>query len=489
MDVYGGRKEARMELTSRLFSSIRWSSAGTLIAFVIRFVQNVVLAHLLLPSDFGLMAMTILAVGAFIPVFDLGIGAALIQQKEVSQVQHSTLFWMNVLGGIFLFGIFLIAAPWIAAFFKEEALSGYIRVASLIFLILPWGIQHSAMLQKELRFDLFNKARIFSMLTGFGTALILAFMGYGAWALVWAYLLETAIITTLHIGYGFRLLAFSFQFDLGAIEGMMRFGLYHGSNNFINYISANVDKLLIGKFLDAQSLGLYSLAWNLILIPLRYVNPIANSIIFPFFAKIQDKAEKIARYYQLALSLLIMVNAPFFIILTVASKEFLLVVYGEKWQGASAVLQLLCVVGFLKSLSNPGGTLMLAKGRADINLFWNLFWSPALFVFIYLFLSIQPSIFSVGLAQLSAGLTIGLIWHYLVIQYGAINYGQILFQLFQLLGLLFFLYFLFYFLCQFFPASLVSKFFIKVIICSFCYLVFVYLCFKKELSKLFKILY
>lgn len=476
-----------MSLKQQVIKGIRWSLAGSVTTTGILFLQNVILARILMPEDFGLMAMVLVFMGFIFPIFDLGLSAAIIQTKTINPAQLSTLYWFNILLGVICFVLSCFAAPLADFFFEREDLENIIRISSSVFLISPWGAQYSALLAKNLRFDVQNKIAIActgaSLVLGVGLAL----KGWGVMALVYSYLFNKSVETILNIYCGISYHKPQFVFDFQSVKSLLQFGFFQTGTAVVNFLSANIDKLLIGKLLGPYSLGLYTIAWNLVLMPLRKINPMVNKIAFPVFSRIQEEATRVSNYYTNAVLLLMFINFPILLFLILNAHEFLHFLYGQKWLAASPVLSILAVVGLLKSFANPGGSLILSKGRADIGFYWNIAWTIALFLILSGIMYLRPSIEMVAFGQLLAGIIFGPVWHWIIVKYGEIRYKDLLPELIKLSLFAIPAYVLTIAVDNLITGQIIISFFVKLILGAILYFLYLFLFFKNRLPILLKI--
>jgi O-antigen/teichoic acid export membrane protein len=206
------------------------------------------------------------------------------------------------------------------------------------------------------------------------------------------------------------------------LEGFYGFGLYQMGERSVNYISAHIDKLLIGKMVGMQALGFYEMAWRLIIFPLQKINPIINKVAFPVYAMVQNDRAALEKYYSFNVKALSLVITPILAFLAFFSCDVVLVVFGEGWEQTASLIAILAFVGVGKALGNPGGALILAKGRADIGFWWNIFWSVVVSITLFTVLFFVPDIEMVAYALLGLSLSVGLIWHYLISKIRQIRY-------------------------------------------------------------------
>lgn len=361
-----------MSLKSQAVSGVKWSGLSTGIVTTLHFITLAILARLLSPSDFGLMGMIMVVIG-FARVFaDMGISNAIIHRQNVTKEELSSLYWLNILAGITVFFIICASAPIIVAFYHESRLKDLVYLAALVFLITPIGQQFQILLQKELHFKQLAKIEIVCSVTNSLITIILAVGGMGVYSLVWGQLAGTSIRVVQLFYVGCKKWKPGWYFSWKGIKGYISFGLYQMGERTINYFNSNLDYLLIGSLLGATSLGYYTLAYNLIIRPSLMINPIITRVAFPVFSKVQNDLSKLKKGYLKVLELLSSANFPLMIGLAVVAPVAVPVIFGDQWFSSIILVQILTVVGLLRSTGSPVGSLLLARGRADLGFKWNL---------------------------------------------------------------------------------------------------------------------
>jgi len=361
-----------MNIKEKAISSVKWNgiSMGSVTAF--QLAALAVLSHLLSPGDFGLMGMVMIVIG-FSQIFsDMGISKAIIYRQDATKNELSTLYWLNIIAGIATFILVCAASPLITRFYNEPRLTNIIYLSSLVFLIIPFGQQFQILMQKELRFDKLAKIRITGAFIKSAVSIILAFFGLGVFSIVWGQLAGTLIQVLLLFSFGWKRWRPGFHFSRRDLKGYLGFGIYQMGEKAINYFNSNLDYLIIGSMLGAEALGYYTLAYNLIIRPTRMINSLITKVAFPVFSKVQDRAEKLKRGFLKVLQLLSSVNFPLMVGLAVTAPVLVPAVFGEKWMPSVILVQILTIVGLLRSIINPTGSVLLAKGRADLGFKWNL---------------------------------------------------------------------------------------------------------------------
>lgn len=361
-----------MSLREDASSGVKWTTLSSLTNTIIQFLLVIVLARLLNPTDFGLVAIVNIVIG-FAQLFsDAGISAAIIHHRHVSSEQLSSLYWLNIFSGVILFGILILISPIAALFFDDPRLTKLFYLASLNFLIIPIGQQFQILFQKELDFDSITKIEMSSNLFGAIIALLTAFFNLGAASIIIGQISKVSLSSFLLLKKGIKKHKPQFIFSLSNIKGFIGFGLYQMGQKSLNYFYSRIDQLLIGKLLGPTDLGYYNLAFNLVIQPISRINPIVNRVAFPVYAKIQHDSKKLKSGYFETIKYLTLINFPLLVGIAVVAKSFVLIFYGEKWEPSIILIQILAIVALIRSMGNPVGSLLLAKGRADLGFKWLL---------------------------------------------------------------------------------------------------------------------
>ena len=362
-----------MGLRQKAISGIKWNGLSMAITVTLRFTTMAILARLLSPSDFGLMGMISVVTALAQSFADMGLGAAIIQRQNVPRTHLSSIFWTNVLTGIFLFLCILLARPLAVLYFKQPQLTTYLIIAAGIFLIAPWGAVFAALLTKELRFETLAKIDTTNTIISSFSAVAFALSSFGVLSLILSELLASLVNIIILFLLFRKIWLPQLHFQLREVRNYLGFGIYQTGERVLNYFTANVDYIIIGRFLGPASLGFYTLAYNLMTFPLHKINPIVTRVAYPAFSKLQQDNVKIREGYCKIINYITAVSFPMLAGMFVVAPEFVRFVYGAQWEPSIIVLQIFCVVGAFKSLGNPVGSVLLAKGRADIAFYWNVF--------------------------------------------------------------------------------------------------------------------
>lgn len=391
-----------MELRQKAVSGGKWLGFASISSTIIQLGAISILARLLSPTDFGLMGMILVVIGLAQTFQDAGISNVVIYKQDVTHEQLSTVFWLNILVGALTFLVILAINPLVVAYYKEPRLTGYLNLTALSFLITPFGQLYFVLFQKELQFKTLAIVEFLQGVFGAITSVVLAFLGFGIMSLVVGQLVRALSFSLLLFLAARKTWAPRFYFKLSEIKDLIKWGSYQIGERSINYFRQNVDYLLIGRFLGAELLGYYTLAYQLMIRPLQKINPIITKVALPVFSKIQDDDEQLRKWYLKIIKLIASVSIPIYFGVFVMADQLILLLYGPNWMPCVPVLQILCILGILYSLGNPIGCLLNCKGRFDIGFKWNIF--AAIMILIADYIGVHWGI--VGVATATATVTL-----------------------------------------------------------------------------------
>jgi O-antigen/teichoic acid export membrane protein len=362
--------------------------------FVVQTATTMVLARLLSPQDFGLLGMVVVVTG-FLGLFrDAGLGMATIQRLEVTHEQTSTLFWINVAVGVVLAALCAASAPLLVAFYHEPRLYWVAVVLGATFMFNGLAAQHSALLQRGMRFVTQAKIDVLSLTVSSATGIVMALLGCRYWSLV-----GMAIASSI-VGAAALLLAVSWvpgppRLRCG-IRSMLHFGGLATCNSFVVYLAWNAEKLLLGRFWGADALGVYGRAFQLVTLPVQQLNTSITGVAFPALSRIQHDAKRLARSFLRGFSLLISATIPITITCALFAEEIVRIVLGAKWMAAAPIFRLLAPVAVVFAVANPFSWLVMSVGRIGRALSISASTTPLVIVGIVLGLSHGPKGVALG---------------------------------------------------------------------------------------------
>ncbi|HEY9803705.1 MAG TPA: lipopolysaccharide biosynthesis protein [Leptolyngbyaceae cyanobacterium] len=338
--------------------------------FGLNLVSNILLARLLTPQDYGLVGM-VTAVTGFVAIFkDLGLSMATVQKEEITHEQVSNLFWVNIALSIVTTFVTLGIAPVIAWFYNEPQLLWITVGLALGFIISGLGVQHSALLNRQMQYKALTINDVLSMALGVVSAIVAAWFGLGYWALV-ILPIVTGIVSTVGLW-----IVCSWRPGLPSRQSGVRSMLIFGSNltgfNIVNYFARNVDNILIGRLWGAQQLGLYAKAYQLLLLPLQQINAPFERVAIPALSRLIDSPERYKQAYLRILEKLTIITAPLVVFMIATSDWIILLLLGPQWVNASPIFSLLGIIAFTQPVANTTGWLFITQGRTNQMFQWGI---------------------------------------------------------------------------------------------------------------------
>ncbi len=391
-----------MNLHNKTVSAVKWSSVSQVGRQVMQFFTTAILARLLSPSDFGLVGMATIVIG-FVGLFkDLGTSAALIQRKDISDALLNSIFWINLAFGLLAMVILFTLSPLVASFYNELRIIPVLRVLSLTFFISGISILQKTILERNLAFNTLAQVEITSVVSGSFVGIGSALLGFGVWSLVFQSITVVGVTTIL--------LWFASDwrpkliFDWNEVKEVSSYSLNLTGFSISNYFIRNADYILIGRFLGTQDLGYYTLAYRLMLYPLRNISAVLGRVMFPVFSQVQDDNARFSRAYLKVVSTIALITFPMMIALWAVAEPFILAVFGSQWQPVILLLMILAPIGMTQSLGSTVGAIYQAKGRTDWMLRWGI--GAGILMIIAFLIGLQWGIVGVASAYAIASLTL-----------------------------------------------------------------------------------
>ena len=360
-------------LGSRALSSFFWSYGGAISGRILFFAATLILARLLTPSQFGLVAFVIAILTYLDNLADLGVGQALVYRKDGREIEvASTAFWVGIIGSIVAILLVAAAAPFLGRIGPDPSVSLIFVVLSFNFLLRSFGSVHRYLVVHALEFRKLVLAEFFSQLTKGGLSVALALSGFGVWSIVIGQLAGTFVwsgILWAATRWRPRLIV-----RRAHLRSLAAFGLAIGVIGITGQASHNIDYIIVGARLGAQQLGYYSLAFRIPEIAILEIFVILQSILFPYFARLKDGAkphgeEDLATMraaYGQALRIGGLVSYPLGFGMAALAGPLILVVYGHEWKPSIVPLALVAVWTSFSAIAGIGSTAFKAMGRARL---------------------------------------------------------------------------------------------------------------------------
>ena len=344
--------------------------------FILRGGSLMVLARLLSPKDFGLVGMVTAFTGVLYLFRDFGLSSAAVQRTTVTDEQISTLFWINLMFGAFLALVAAALAPAIAAFYGEPRLVWVTMVLATGFLFNAAGVQHSVLLQRQMRFSALAMIGVVSLMVGTALAIGGAKAGYGYWSLV-AMTVSTPLVASIGFWIATGWIPGLPQRGTG-IRSMMRFGGTITLNGLVAYVAYNAEKVLIGRFWGTDAIGIYGRAYQLVSIPTDNLNTAVGEVAFSALSRLQDDPSRFRSYFLKGYSLVLAMTLPLTIACILFADDVVAVLLGPKWKDAVVIFRFLAPTILIFALINPLGWLLYSLGMVGRSLKIALVFAPTL---------------------------------------------------------------------------------------------------------------
>jgi O-antigen/teichoic acid export membrane protein len=334
--------------------------------FAFRLGSLMVLARMLGPQDFGLVGMVTAFTGVLNLFRDFGLSTASVQREEVSEDQLSTLFWINVAVGCVLTALALVSSPVLVSFYHERRLLRITMLLAPAFLLNALGVQHSALLQRQMRFTALSVINLGALLTSTLVGVAMARSGYGYWALV-AMTVMMPFATTVGLWTAAAWIPGTPRRGVG-LRSMVHFGGTLTLNGLVVYIAYNMEKVLLGRFWGAEAIGLYGRAYQLINIPTENLNSSVGEVAFAALSRVQNDRFRLRNYFLKGYSLVLAMTIPITLMCAVFANDLIIVFLGPKWGDAATIFRLLAPTILIFAIINPLGWLLFALGMVNRSL-------------------------------------------------------------------------------------------------------------------------
>ena len=359
---------SQKNLKQKAVSGVIWTALQKYSTMLIQFVSGIILARLLTPYDYGCIGMLMIFMVLAEAFIDGGFGSALIQKKRPTQEDYSTIFFWNLGMAVLLYIILYFSAPVIALFYDIPLLCDVLRVQGIILFIYAFNIVQRNQLQKKMNFKVLSIVTILTSLTALTVTIVMAYHGYGVWALV-AQNMLTALIPALVFWFYVRWrpqLTFSWQ----SFHELFSFGFYMFLTQLLNQFGHQFQGLLIGRFYNANTMGYYSKANTTERLASTSISKIMTQVTYPLYAELQDDKTALGNAIKKITLTLSYVTFPLMFILLLCAKPLFILLYTERWADSVPYFQVLCIAGLAYSLQSVNYQSVAAIGKSRTMFVW-----------------------------------------------------------------------------------------------------------------------
>lgn len=382
------------QLGARVTSGLRWATLSRVLTQALTWGSTLLVVRLLAPVDYGLAAMAGVLAGYLTLWNELGLSVTLIQRRTTDDTTLRAVFGILLAIGVALCLLTGLASPLIAGVFGDPRITPLARLVSLNFLLMPFVIIPHALLSIDMNIRALSLVGLICALTGAAVTLGLAYLGFGAYALIWGPLATTftrAIILNLR-----RPFAGKPTWRPAYLREYASFSMNVLLSRTVWYWYSESDNLIVGRLLGANLLGVYSLGRQLAQMPMERVTEITNMIALPAYASVGNDPARVRDAYIKTIRLVAVVAFPVFWGLALVADDLVPLVMGARWTGAVPVLQILCIVMPLRTIGTLATAPLLALGRADSALNFSIL--PALLIPLSLLIGIRWGLAGVAAA-------------------------------------------------------------------------------------------
>lgn len=381
--------------------------SGVIITFIARYsnvliqlIIGIILARLLSPEEFGIVAIIMVFITFFNLLADMGIGPAIIQNKDLKKKDDSILFNFTILLGAILAVSFYFFSFLIAEFYSNNE---YIRVGKFLsfsVFFFSLNIVPQSLIRKNKRFKVLGVIQVsVNVIVGI-VAVTLAYLGYSYYSLVWQAILRSFFLFIFY--YKVSGLKLTFSFSLSPIKRVFEFSIYQFLFNFINYFSRNLDDLLIGKFLGTTALGYYDRAYKLMRYPIQNLTHIITPVLHPILSNYQNEKESIYKTNRQLINLLIYISVPASILLFFSAEPIILLLYGKQWVGSIPIFKILSITIVIQIVLSSSGAIFQSTGKPNLMFLSGLLSAMAIILGIIYGIFYKDDIHSVAIGLLVA---------------------------------------------------------------------------------------
>ena len=391
-----------MSLRKQATSGMVWTFAEQFGNQIIGFVVSLILARLLLPAEFGLIGMISIFVGLGRVLVHSGLTQSLIRNEENDQDDYSTVFYFNLFGGFFVYGIAFFTAPLIANFYSQPILINIVRIYCLTFILTAFSAVQLARMSKNMEFKIQALITIPATISGGVVGVTMAYMDFGVYSLVWSQV-TISVVNTIQVWF-YTSWRPSLKFSVEKFKQHFGFGSRLAISGIVEVLFKNAYIIIIGKLFSPAQVGYYTRAETMKQLPVSNLSNALNKVTYPMFASIQNDNDRLRRIYKQLMQMITFILAPTLIFLAVLAEPTFTFLFTAKWIPAVPYFQILCFTGILYPIHTYNLNILNVKGRSDLFLKLKLY-EKGLIV-IGILIGLQFGIFGLLYAQILVSIII-----------------------------------------------------------------------------------
>ena len=360
-----------------------------ILKILIALASTIVIARILSPSDYGVVAMTT-PIANFLAIFqNLGLNQALVQAQTLRKYQVNALFFYNMLASLALAVVFLLLSPFVGLFYGDDRPAAVMAASAATIIVTGSTLQHTALLTRAMRYRLLSTIDVVVATSILLFTLAFALLWQSYWAL-WAGAFCGALVNAILV----------WRYDpwrprrrvvLRSARALVKFGANLTGFNVLNFLCRNLDNVLIARAWGADSVGLYDRSYKLMMMPIQNVNAPLARIMLPILSRVRDDPPRYRRIYLLSIRILGLCSVPGAMAAAMCSDQLVPLLLGPAWSAASPIFFWLSLAGATQPISNAVGWIMISQGRADRMFRWSLVSAPVTILTFFIGLPWGPT--------------------------------------------------------------------------------------------------
>lgn len=377
-------------LKKRAVRSVKWTTLQTIVTASIAPIFQIIKARYLSPKDFSYLAIIMICIGLSNTLKNFGISQAVIQRNEITKEETSTLFLFNIIFSIFLYILIIMFADLIAKFFSLPDLAYFLKLSSIVIILSSPSLLFRAFLEKSLFFKEISLVAIINNILIISITTIFLICRLGLLSIIYGNILS-ALITTLMIIFisnKYKLVNIQLYFNFKKLYPFLKFGFYVTAKQLLNFSSAHIDEIIIGRFLPAETLGFYYFGKSILFKIKDLISAPFSKAIFPIFSKLKDNKERLCLNYQKLTKYIAIIAFPFFSGVALTSHLFVPLLFGEKWSDSIIVFQVLSIALIFAMLhANIASSLLYTFNKPNIAFNLEIVITSVYFFLLFIFAS------------------------------------------------------------------------------------------------------
>ena len=357
-------------LKQKAASGMIWTAFQKYSTMAIGFISGIILARLLMPEDYGAIGMLAIFMSLAEVFIDAGFGSALIQKKNPTQTDYSTVFYFNIGMSAILYAVLFFSAPAIATFYRMPILCDVLRVQGLILFIYAFNIIQRNQIRKNLKFKKLSRITITTSIISLIVTVIMAYMGFGVWALV-AQNFVGALVPCIFfwVTTSWRP---TWEYSWASFKELFGFGFYMFLTHLLTTFSQRITGLLVGRWYDSATMGYYSKASTTSKYATQSISGVMIQTTYPLYASVQDDKQRLINMVKRITSTLAFITVPLLSLSILIAKPMFVLLYSDRWLQCVPYFQILCVGGMAGCLQAVNQQTIAAIGKSKVFFVWTI---------------------------------------------------------------------------------------------------------------------